>query len=99
MPPAPRSFLVILGDDPYSKEQLKVCEAKRMPHVRGAIQCSDPENAKAAVCHNLPALPAFCDEQSHHCEPGLRRTDAELQALLTLPVPPAHTAPSPGQSV
>lgn len=92
--PPSRSFLVVLGADAHSAEQLRVCQAKRPPHVRGAIRCDDEANSAAPVCTQVPAFPSFCDEETKECTVGLRRTDAELEALLTLPTRQHRPAPN-----
>lgn len=81
-------WIVVLDDDAASRAQLEVCQALR-PSLKGAVKC-DATAQQADVCQTVDFFPAFCHAPSNACVYGVRRTEAELQALVTL-APPAHT--------
>jgi hypothetical protein len=82
------SWMLIVDSDEASREQLRLCEARRPSTVRGAIRCDDRDNADAPICAAVDYFPAFCNEASKECVYG-RRTHDEMEALATLPATPA----------
>jgi hypothetical protein len=74
------SWVVVLDDDPVSREQREVCRALKPAQLQGAVLCSQPENKE--ICDAVDYFPAFC--RGTECVYGLRVTEADFAKLDTM---------------
>lgn len=89
-------FVVVVGDDPVSREQIRVCQAARPPEVTAALRCDDAENRDNAHCTSTPSFPIFCHTETGRCSgPGLRTSRDDFEQLAELSTHTKDRCPPP----
>ena len=84
------AWVVVVGTDPVSEDQLQACRALRPAQVPEYIQCTQDNRHSEPICLEVTEYPTFCHVGRNVClpTPGLRDTVAlfdELDGLTPLP--------------